>query len=578
MAEQKLTGYPSIDKPWLKYYSEEALAMKTPECTVYRNIYDNNKDYPKDIAIRYYGKDISYGTLFEKIEICAKSLKQIGIKEGDCVTLCSAGVPEAIYLVLACSKIGAIANFINPLFTTEQMVDRINDTESEWIFILDEMYSYIEKALLKTCIKNAVIIPVYHSMKNPIKTVASLKGKTKNILKSQMPYLLMHWNDFERIGTSYKDEIEAPYQKDTPVIMVYSSGSTGASKGIVLSNDASNATITDSLSSGLIFKRGAMFLQMIPVWFSTGIIQSVLLPLTNGVTVILEPTFNAETFVKDVIKYKPFFVLVATSIWLKAIHIKSFNSTLSFLEFPFTGGEKVIPQSEMEINAFLKDKGCLSPLMKGYGMCELGGKVTDSIVANKSGSVGIPMAHINVGVFDPTTNAELPYGCHGEIRVDSPSHMLEYYKNRAATKDYFWNDKNGVVWGCTGDIGYIDEDGLLFVLGRATDCATLDSGKKVYLFDIEDIILQEEVLSGCKVVAVEENGKTLLVAHMTVRKDVDYDCETLARKIYQSCKKNLPVDEVPTKYKFRDSFPVHANGKRDNNTLKQETDGFIVIQ
>lgn len=156
--------------------------------------------------------------------------------------------------------------------------------------------------------------------------------------------------------------------------------------------------------------------------------------------------------------------------------------------------------------------------------------------------------------------------------------MLEYYKNRAATKDYFWNDKNGVVWGCTGDIGYIDEDGLLFVLGRATDCATLDSGKKVYLFDIEDILLQEEVLSGCKVVAVEENGKTLLVAHMTVRKDVDYDCETLARKICENCKKNLPADEVPTKYKFRDSFPVHSNGKRDNNALKQEKDGFIVIE
>lgn len=143
MAERKLTGYPSIDKPWLKYYTEEALAMKAPECTVYRNIYNNNKNYPKDIAIRYFNKNISYGVLFEQIEICAKSLKQIGIKEGDCVNLCTAGVPEAIYIVLACSKIGAIANFINPLFTAEQKIDRINDTEAEWIFILDEMYSYI---------------------------------------------------------------------------------------------------------------------------------------------------------------------------------------------------------------------------------------------------------------------------------------------------------------------------------------------------------------------------------------------------------------------------------------------------
>lgn len=576
---ERITGYPSIDKPWLKYYSEKAVANNAPDCTVYRNVYEKNKDYTNDDAILYFDNRITYGKLFADVEICAKSLKQIGIQVGDCVNLCTAGVPESISLVLACSKIGAIANFINPLFSHDQIIDRINDTESDWIFVLDVMYPYVEKALPNTSIKNVVIIPVNRSMGYPTKLLASLKSKTKKIIKSQKPYNLKHWNEFEKIGTSYKGETEALYKKDRPVIMVYSSGSTGASKGILLSNDASNATVSDSLSSGLTFKRENMFLQMIPVWFSTGIIQSVLLPLTNGVTVILEPSFNAETFVKDVIKYKPFFVLVATSIWLKAIQNKSFSkANLSFLQYPFTGGEKVIPQSEKEISGFLKDKGCLSLLLKGYGMCELGGKVTDSIVANKIGSVGIPMAHINVGIFDPITNTELPYGCHGEIRVDSPSHMLEYYKNKKSTEEYFWTDKNGVVWGCTGDIGYIDEDGLLFVLGRTTDSTTLNSGKKVYLFDVEDVILQEEVLSGCKVVAVKENKKTILVAHMTVRSNIDFDREKIARKIFENCKTQLPEDEIPTKFKFRNSFPVHTNGKRDNDALKQEKDGFYEFE
>ena len=104
-----------------------------------------------------------------------------------------------------------------------------------------------------------------------------------------------------------------------------------------------------------------------------------------------------------------------------------------------------------------------------------------------------------------------------------------------------------------------------------------DSGKRVYLFDIEEVILQEEMLSGCKVVAVKENGKTVLAAHMTARKDAEYNPETLARRIFENCKKQLPDEEIPTKYKFRDSFPVHANGKRDNHALTQETDGFIDI-
>ena len=156
--------------------------------------------------------------------------------------------------------------------------------------------------------------------------------------------------------------------------------------------------------------------------------------------------------------------------------------------------------------------------------------------------------------------------------------MLEYYKNKKSTEEYFWTDKNGVVWGCTGDIGYIDEDGLLFVLGRTTDSTTLNSGKKVYLFDVEDVILQEEVLSGCKVVAVKENKKTILVAHMTVRSNIDFDREKIARKIFENCKTQLPEDEIPTKFKFRNSFPVHTNGKRDNDALKQEKDGFYEFE
>ena len=163
MQNKELTGYPSIDKPWLKYFPESAFELKPQECTVYRGIYDNNKDYPNDIALLYFGRKITYGKLFDEIEKCAKALKCIGIKVGDCVTLCTAGVPEAVYIVLACSKISAIANFINPLFTTEQMIDRINDTGAEWIFIFDEMYS-LRKNLSESSVMIAIIydrVPIH---------------------------------------------------------------------------------------------------------------------------------------------------------------------------------------------------------------------------------------------------------------------------------------------------------------------------------------------------------------------------------------------------------------------------------
>lgn len=581
-SNKELTGYPSIDKPWLKYYPKSVHSLKPQECTVYRGILDNNAGHLDDTAILYFGKDISYRVMFDKVDKCAKALKCIGIREGDCVTLCTAGVPEAIYIVLACSKIGAVANFINPLFSTDQMIARINDTGAKWVFILDEMYSYIGKALAQTSISNVVIIPVYNSMPITIKSIAALKGKSSKILKEKVEYKTLSWNDFEDLADSYSENTEIEYKRNRPVIMVYSSGTTGASKGIVLTNDGINATILDSSSEKFPYERGYRFLQMIPVWFSTGIVLSVLTPLCLGITVIPEPIFNTSSFVKDMLKYKPEMTLVATSIWVSALLDKGFqNIDLTNMKYPMTGGEKIIARTEREINSFLQNHGCKSSLLKGYGMCELGGKVSDSIAFRNgeySGSVGTPMIGVTVSSFDIDTNKELKYNEHGEIRVYSPGCMKEYYKNETATKEFFYTDDNGVTWGRTGDIGYINVDGVIYILGRATDCAILDNGKKVYLFDIEDVILHDEFISGCKVVATKENGHIVLAAHMTLYNELsENDKNKLAYKLYYYCCKKLSIEQVPTKYKFRKSFPVHPNGKRDNSALAADTEGFIII-
>ena len=142
MKEQKNTGYPSIDKPWLKYYSEAAINGEIPKCTVFRNIYNNNKRNLSEVAIKYFGNQITYEQLFKKVDECSKSLINLGINKGDCIAICAAAVPEVIYLMLSCSKIGAIANFINPLFTNEQKINLINNTNATLMFVLDEMTKY----------------------------------------------------------------------------------------------------------------------------------------------------------------------------------------------------------------------------------------------------------------------------------------------------------------------------------------------------------------------------------------------------------------------------------------------------
>ena len=131
MEEKKLTGYPSIDKPWLKHYTDQWSKDLIPQKTVYRNIYDNNINYKNDIAIIFNGFKTSYAKMFEMTDKYAKALKANGIEKGDCVSMCLSYTPEAVCLVLACSKIGALANFINPLFTTEQKIARLNESEAK---------------------------------------------------------------------------------------------------------------------------------------------------------------------------------------------------------------------------------------------------------------------------------------------------------------------------------------------------------------------------------------------------------------------------------------------------------------
>ena len=572
------TGYPSIDKPWIRYYKEELLNLPLSKNTIYGYIFEKNKGNMSNRAIKYFGHDITFKTFFENVDKCTRSLLHKGIKRGDCVNILSAGIPETVYLVLACSRIGAIANFINPLFEHEQMIDRINDTLSDWIFIMDQMYPYAQEILSKTCSKKVVIIPVYESFPSFLRFAAGFKALNKKLSSKNNGISFISWKDFIHEGGSYTKPLPNEYEEDAPAIMVYSSGSTGSSKGILHTNDSINATVQDSTSQGLHYENGMTFLQMIPIWFSTGIVQSILLPLSNGVEVILEPRFNHIVFAKDVMKYHPVVTLVATSIWMAAIKNDDFqNVDLSNMRLPFTGGEKLIPSSENEINSFLKKHKCPSSIKKGYGMCELGGKVTDSVLANKPGSVGIPMAHIVVGIFDPITDNELSYGTHGEIRVDTPAHMKEYYKNKKASEEYFWKDDKGTLWGCTGDIGYIDEDGLLYVLGRATDSCTLESGEKIYLFDIEEEIIKDEAVNQCKVIDVHKNNKTSLVAHIVLREDISNSDEVIRRIFNHLSDGSIPDYMIPHYFKIRNSMPVHNNGKRDVESLRTDISDLVEL-
>lgn len=564
MEFNRLSGYPSIDRPWLKYYSKEAIKASFPECTVWKNIYERNKEHLTDAALLYFGKKISYRKLFSEIDKTAKALTHLGVKNGDNVAICMPAVPEAIYTILALNKLGANAGMLNPTFSEEQLTDRVNEMDVNVLIVVNELYSTMKNVIPNTSIRHVIACPAVNSLG----TFVQLIKKVKPIPETTS------WNSFIRQGRSENYQT-ASYEKQKPAIMVFSSGTTGASKGIQLTNDGINATGCEYEYGGFNFQRQDRFFAQIPIWFSTGIIVSMLVPLIHGITVILEPVYNFELFYQHILKYRPNLLVTATGLLDYLMNKQPKSESYRKFKYLAAGGEYVTSSAEQKYNHWLSDNHNPHGLHKGYGMCECGGTVTSTNErSNILGSAGIPLPHVTVTAFDLVTGEEKRYGERGELRVLTPSRMQGYYKKPEETTKYFHTDEQGNVWACTGDMGYVTEDGNVYVSGRISDSYINTDGETVYLFDVERAVLDISQVRQCKAIAHEINGNIIHICH-TVLLDGANLQQTL-RTIKEHCAQKLDAAHQPAMIRlYDDALPVAPSGKLDMNKMQKNTDCLI---
>lgn len=575
---EKRSGYPTIDKPWYVNYNKNELEKEIQKRTVFQEVYDNNIKFQNDLALEFFGSKINYSTFFKNIEMTAKAFKEYGIKKGDFVTICAAGIPETVYSFYALSKIGAVANMIAPHFEKKDLIARISDCESDTLIIMDEFYPELKEAIKGSRIKNIIILPTLNS--------SMLRFITKTYKIDSFSNEL-YWNQFIKDGRKQKETETISYEKDLPLTMVYSSGTTGASKGILLSNDSFQNSIQSYPASGVDISRGQKFYQIIPPWYSTGLSTSIHLPLSYGTSVFMDPRFERDIFVKNIIKAKPNYCVAPTSMYEGFLDEKLVgNKNLSFFNYPFEGGEPLSNEVASKIEKVFKEHGSNAQLRVAYGQCECGAAITTQTqkAENTRGSVGIPLPGVTIGIFDEQFN-ELKYYERGQILANTPCSMIGYYKNEEATKEYFHIDKNGIKWNCTGDIGYIDEKGNLFVQGRATDYSIIDN-EKIYNFDIENILMELDEIKMCDVLEFDNNGTKELAAHIIftdrVQKEIEENPEYLEEKLFEIkqyiYERTNNEKMVPHRFKIRKSFPYAKSGKRDVSKIKEEKDGFILIE
>ena len=575
------TGYGTLDRPWDSFYSnikQNDLFLNT---TPYQGLVLGNKDYPNEKAIEYFGANITYGDLFKNIDIVAKSLKEYGVKKVDYVTICSTTTPEVVYLFYALSKIGAVANIISPFYTPEELMARINECESQTIIMVDQFLPKFKDALNKEKNKNIVVLPLMNSsILRFVKKGYKVDRKTNEI----------SWKTFINDGRNRENPTVDGYEKDKPQVMVYSSGTTGASKGIVLSVDSFQTLINAYGNSGFDTSRRQKVYQNIPPWHSTGISLGVNFPLSFGVKVCTDPRFDHDVFIKNVLKFKPEYILTNTSMYQGFTFEKSLErlngKSLSFLKYPVEGGEPLTKRDIENIENVFRTHGSNARLLNGYGQCECGATVTTDITSHKfsDDASGIPLPNITtVGIFDDNFK-ELKYGERGNVNVKTDIGMIEYFKNPKTTEEFFHKDSTGEVWSQTGDIGYMNEDGSLVVLGRKSDFSIID-GVKIYNFDIENAALSSNIVKLCEVQTHPEDSNKI-VCHVVWENDIKDAIQKnpeLERYYFESIQKSvldtLQIEQaVPYSFCVRDSFPSAYSGKRDIKFIKGDIEGLIELQ
>ena len=574
------TGYATIDRPWEQFYSGIKKNNIFLDTTPYQGLVIGNKDYPDEKAIEYFGANITFGELLKNIDIVAKSLEEYGVKKGDFVTICSTTTPEVIYIFYALSKIGAVANVISPFYSPEELMSRINECESKVVIMVDNFLPKFKNKLNKEKNKNIIVLPMMNSsLLRLISKRYKIDGTTNET----------RWKTFLSDGRGREEAIIDLYEPEKPQAMVYSSGTTGASKGILLSVDSFQKLINAYGNSGFDTSRGQKVYQNIPPWHSTGLSLGINFPLSFGVKVCTDPRFDHDVFIKNVLKFKPEYILTNTSMYQGFTFDKSLRrmkgKSLEFLKYPVEGGEPLTEKDVANIEGVFRTHGSTARLLNGYGQCECGATVTTDITSHKfsNSASGIPLPDITtIGVFDDEFR-ELKYGQRGNIAVKTDIGMIEYFKNQEATEKFFYTDINGDKWSLTGDIGYINEDGSLVVLGRKSDYSIIN-GNKFYNFDIERAILQSNTVKLCEI-QTHPDDDNRLVAHIVweneinslLKKNPEKQEEYLSELQKVVLKAMKSSDAVPYSFCVRDGFPSAQSGKRDIKFVKNDIDNLIEV-
>lgn len=609
----KLTGYPSIDKPWLKYYDAEFLKKPIPTMNIYTYLQTMTKDYGELTALSYFGREISYKELFAHIDKAAKVLTSIGVKTGDRVMYLMPNIPETAYFLYGSARIGAVADYIDPrpdsvdfTVSAKKVLAMFKEEKVKFLVSLGQCYlamlKPIEQELKELGVEQIILVSPSDSMDgkakgnylletlrfNGVSVLLKSLAKTKRIAKlvdnARNTSCLKLVNYVDLIAKA--ENIVLPpveYAKNQLAVIVHTSGTSSAKpKPIPLTHDNFNFYAHQTIGANMPMSVGDRALHMLPYFAAFGIVDVTHAGLCHGNNLIQIPEFAPSNFGKLIKKYKPQTIIGAPSWFLALSKDKTLqNADLSFLTMATYGGDSMDVEDEKRINEFLKTRNSPCLLTKGHGMSETCGCASYATGNyNIPGSVGVPMPLTTYALVDSETKELLSFDVgsdylEGELIISSGAVTPGILDGKEIVphKEY-----NGESYIFTRDIARMDRNGVMTFLSRSDRSITRFDGYKIKPHEVETIIKGYPDIQYCIISPVYDSEKfgNVAIADIVLQDNripTREEQVNLVEKLIQKQFINNPdvsARQIPAWFRFRENMPLTVNSKVNYNALAKE--------
>ena len=556
--------------PWKDSLGDLPFTLNYFEGTMFDMVEQVAKDYPNYIAFDFMNKPTTYRELVKNVEQCAKSLSTLGVRENDRVTIAMPNCPQAIYMFYAINLIGAVSNMVHPLSSEEELAFYINESESSTVITLDQFYHKFEAIRANTCAKNIILARIRDALSKPLKWGYMLtEGRKIQKIPADAPVIM--WEDFLKFGKTRFFDIRVKRNSDDVATILYSGGTTGTTKGILLTNKNFNALTEQILAANPMFRPGDKMLAAMPIFHGFGLGVCIHTMLAHGGRCILVPRFTPKSYSKLITKYRVNFMAGVPTLFEALLRLPEFDKAdLSSLKGVFSGGDSLSIELKKKLDKFLYDHNAKIQVREGYGTTET---VTACCLTPdhryKEGSIGLPLPDVYIKIVKPDTDEELPYGEEGEILLAGPTVMKGYNKHPEETAKTLRKHADGLVWVYTGDLGVMDEEGFTYFKGR-NKRMIVTSGYNVYPAQLENVIDSCDKVSMSCVIGVPDSYRMQRVKAFIVLKNGVVANEQTKQEILEYCKKRIAKYAMPREIEFRDELPKTLVGKVAYRKLEEE--------